>query len=201
MKNIAPGNRLKVNKFSLIFLILVLVLTNRTGNSQDSVSYYVPTKKIEKHHFGFGVGFGLDYGGLLGIQLQYMPISNLSIMAAGGYYFVAAGWQTGMVWNILPATSKYLIRPKLKIMYGTNGVTMVTGKEEYDRIFTGFTPGIGVEFRFGRKKRNGLDIDINYPIHHPNFEKQIEIMENDPEVTGVKRPWKIAISIGYHLEL
>ena len=159
-----------------------------------------PSTKYEKHYLDFGTGLGLDYGGLMGVKIAYLPIPYFSIFAAGGYYLFGFGWNTGATWHILPSTSQYTVRPNIKLMYGVNGGTTATGTTAYNKMFYGFTPGAGLEMMFGRHKKNGLDFDLNFPIHGDDFKAQLDAMQNDPNLTGVTPPLPIGFSIGYHHE-
>ena len=188
--------------FSLITWTLVVFLfisTTCHAQMQDS-KLQKSTPTLQRHWVDFGVGIGLDYGGLLGIKTAFLPIPNLSVFGSVGYYIIGVGWNTGITWHILAPGTKRWIRPNLKLMYGTNGATVVSGAESYNKIFTGFTPGIGIELRFGRGKRNGFDLDINVPIHGADFHNQIDRINADKRLTEVKEPLPVAISFGYHHE-
>ena len=160
----------------------------------------VPKPLYELHYIDLGIGFGLDYGGLIGVKIGYLPIPYLSVFVAGGYYLFGFGWNVGVTGHILPSSSRYHVRPNIKVMYGVNGGTMVAGTTEYYKMFTGVTPGVGLELMFGRHKKNGIDIDINFPIHGPDYYKQYDTMKNDPRISELKEPLPVAFSIGFHHE-
>jgi hypothetical protein len=159
-----------------------------------------PKQLYEKHSVDLGFGLGLDYGGLPGVKLAYLPIPYLSVFASGGYYLIDFGWNVGVTWHILPSTSRYTCRPNLKLMYGVNGGTKVKGASEYDKIFYGVTAGAGLELMFGRHKKNGLDIDVNFPFHDADYYSQIDDIKNDKNLTGFTAPLPVAFSIGFHHE-
>ena len=83
-------------------------------------------------------------------------------------------------------------------VYGVNGVTKVTGLKGYDKLFYGLTPGIGCEFRFGRWKGQGLNLDIGVPLRSPEFFDQINRMKNDPQISKMSEVFPVTFSIGYH---
>ena len=51
-------------------------------------------------------------------------------------------------------------------MYGCNSIIAVDGADEYDKVYKGFTVGLGFEFRFGKKKMNGLDLDLKRTLEN-----------------------------------
>ncbi|MCX6304856.1 MAG: hypothetical protein NT040_07800 [Bacteroidetes bacterium] len=183
---------------------LQILLTPFFANGQTSSENFplqkTPVKQYENHYLDLGVGLGLDYGGLLGVKVAYLPVPYVSLFVSGGYYLFGFGWNAGATWHILPSTSRYTCRPNIKIMYGVNGGTAVEGTTEYNKMFYGFTPGIGLELMFGRHKKNGLDLDVNYPIHGSDFKNQVDNMKNDPNLSSFSEPLPVTFSIGYHHE-
>ncbi len=151
------------------------------------------------HYGDFGIGFGLDYGGVFGAQLEVAPLKHLAFFAAGGYYIYQFGWQVGTKLLFVAKTSKKGIRPYLKGMYGTNSV-ISTDLDEYNKVYTGFTLGFGCEFRFGRQKKNGFDLDLNFPLRTPDFWEDYNAMENDPRLEVIQGPLPVAFSVGFHHE-
>jgi hypothetical protein len=151
------------------------------------------------HHGDFGIGLGLDYGGLLGVQIAVVPIKHLSIFAAGGYYFYQFGWNVGMKLLFISKTSKHVVRPFLKGMYGCNSIIM-TDKDEYNKVYKGFTVGLGLELRFGHKKKNGFDFDLNVPLRTPDFWIDYNRMKDDPSMEVTSGPIPVAFSFGFHHE-
>jgi hypothetical protein len=189
------------------FLILILLLSfsllfapcsfgqqgfNDEGQKSQNTS-------LERNKFDLGFGFGLDYGGLIGAKLSFAPIKHLTVFASGGYHMVAFGWQVGVAAYALPKVPAKKFRIYGKIMYGSNRVIIVDGASELDKNYIGFTPGIGLEFRFGKKVNNGLNADLNFPIGNQEFQDDLQFLKDSPlyEVTD---PLPVAISVGYHIE-
>lgn len=152
------------------------------------------------HFMDFGIGLGLDYGGVLGIQIGVAPIKHLTFFAAFGYDLIQVGWQVGIKGLFLPKTTKHTFRPLLKAMYGCNSVIVVDGFSEYDKVYKGFTVGAGLELRFGKKKKNGFDLDLNVPLRTPDFWEDYNTMQNDPNIEVTTGPQPIAFSMGFHHE-
>lgn len=147
-----------------------------------------------------GAGFGLDYGGIIGVQVAYIPIKYAGVIASIGYYAVDIGWQVGVKGFILPKTNLKKVRPIVKFMYGTNRLIIVDGANQYNKSYLGFTPGAGVEFRFGAKKTHGLNLDLNIPINSSEFNDDYQALIDDPYIDVTAPPSPIAISVGYHFE-
>jgi hypothetical protein len=152
------------------------------------------------HRLDLGFGIGIDYGGLLGIQFGAAPVKHLTIFAAGGYYILGFGWQLGLKGLIFPKTSRYSVRPFLKCMYGTHSIILVDGTSEYDKIYKGFTPGFGAEFRFGKQKKNGFDVELNFPLRSPEYWDDYYAMKHDPRLEVSQEPIPVTFSMGFHHE-
>lgn len=151
--------------------------------------------------FDFGVGFGLDYGGIVGIKLAGIALEHLGFFAAGGFYLFTFGWNLGLQGYFLPTNSKKVFRPYAQLMYGVNCGTMVLGADEYNKVFYGLTPGVGAALRFGSKKKHGFDINLNFPLRSEAFKNQMDEIKNDPVVATIQDPLPVQFSIGYHFSL
>jgi len=198
-----------------IFLILIINSLNVSGICQtkdSNLSKFSAFNKekddiaVVKHYVDFGTGIGQDYGGVTGVKLTVLPIPNFGIFGIAGVNFVGFSWNIGVVWNLLPSTSQYHIRPNAKLMYGVNGTTRVTlstlnaHSNQYDKAFKGITPGLGLEFMFGDKKVNGIDLDLGFPIHGKDYKDQVDFLNSDPNVDEIVKTWAVTVSIGYHHE-
>jgi hypothetical protein len=180
---------------TLIVVFLSLFISAETiGIEPESFS------KKQHNMFDIGAGIGLDYGGLFGAKFSVSPIPYLSLNLGGGLTVGGFGWATGVKVNILPASRSSLIRLYLQAMYGINGATYVVGKSTYNQRFTGFTPGLGLGFRFGSTRRNGFDVAIHMPIRSNDYQKQIDIIKRDPEIMQFNEPLPIAFAFSYHHE-
>ncbi len=88
----------------------------------------------------------------------------------------------------------------MKIMYGSNRAIIVDGASQYNKSYVGFTPGVGVEFRFGAKKTHGLNIDLNIPINSQEFNDDYEALKDNPAIDITAPPSSVGLSVGYHFE-
>jgi hypothetical protein len=188
---------------SVLFLagICASSLASEEVGTQEQIS--TSTEKTQapatrNHFLDIGTGLGLDYGGIIGINVAYIPIPYLSFFVGTGWELMAFGWNTGIKIHAIPEDSRHVFRINFKIMYGVNGATSVVNADGYDKVFLGFTPGIGFEFMFGSNKSNGFDFDLNFPIHGSDLDNEIKIIRNDGAT--ISDPLPIAISLGYHHE-
>ena len=188
-------------KIHLVFIFVLLIVGS--SYSQDFGQNVVNAQKVEQvpqylhQKFDAGFGFGLDYGGLTGLKVVYSPIKYLAVFASGGYHLVAFGWQTGVAGYALPRTNQKVFRLYGKVMYGSNRVIIVDGSSQYNKNYFGFTPGIGVEFRFGGLKKHGMNIDLNVPISSKEFTEDYDYLQNHTSIEmGPVSP--VTISFGYH---
>jgi hypothetical protein len=152
------------------------------------------------HTFDIGIGLGMDYGGLLGFQIGIAPIKHLTFFGSLGYYLIGVGWNVGLKGLFIAKTTKHGIRPYFKATFGSNSVITAEGTDQYDQIYKGFTIGVGCEFRFGKKKQNGFDLDLNVPLRTTEFWDDYNTMKNDPSLEVLQGPMPVAFSIGYHHE-
>jgi hypothetical protein len=193
MKNI------KAISIILFYISLVFIFENKIS-AQDTIQKITVIKKMELHKHDLGLGLGLDYGGIIGAKCAFIPVPFLSVFGGVGIQLGGIGWNTGITWHILPVMLNHTFRPNIKIMYGINSSFYIEGKSEYNRQFTGFTPGCGLEMRFGRNKKHGMDVDLNFPLRTPGFWSHYNTVKNDPNVEKLNEPLPVAISIGYHKE-
>jgi hypothetical protein len=198
--------RMKAKPLQTSLLIVVLIFISNMMFSQENP---IPVRdesiskapvRTEIHRFDLGVGLGIDYGGVLGIQAGFIPVKHLVVYGAAGYYMIGFGWQVGVKGMIISEEPKHAFRPFLKGSFGTNSVIVVDGNSDYDKIYTGFTVGIGAEIRFGKKKKNGFDLELNVPLRTGDFWVDYNRMKNDPSMEVTNEPIPIAFSIGFHHE-
>jgi hypothetical protein len=147
-----------------------------------------------------GAGLGLDYGGLVGARASFYPMKYMAIFASLGYNILGVGWNAGVIGRFIPADGKHGVRPYIKVMYGVNGSTVVEGKSMYDKMYYGITVGAGLEARFGKTKRSGINADINVPFRSPDFWATIREIKDNPNINMRNDPFPVTVSIGYVIE-
>lgn len=187
-------------------LITISIIVSYVGFSQDKFGQNVINAKqiqLENHEFhqksDFGVGVGLDYGGIVGVTYMYSPIKYLGTFGSVGYFGVNVGFQVGVAGYILPKTNKYIFKPFAKIMYGSNRIIKIDGSPQYDKMYFGFTPGIGLEIRIGKYRKHGFNLDLNYPINSEQFKTDVDYIKHN---TSLELKYTaVTFSFGYHFLL
>jgi hypothetical protein len=167
--------------------ILVLSCAMYTGThiqAQDSL--YVGNS--------FGVGLGMDYGGV-GMRYTYSANRTIGIFGAAGYNLVDLGLNAGLIARFNPGqkTCVYGIG-----MYGYNGVIKVEGASEYNKTYYGPTFGLGIEFHARNKTQNFFNVELLVPLRPSSFQDDIDDLKNDNIAEFKNEPMPIAISLGYH---
>lgn len=157
---------------------------------------------IPEFHRNIDIGFGLgmDYGGIMGAKLEFVPINRLGIFAGVGIRLTGLGWQTGVNGYFIRKTNKKGFRPYAKAMFGTNASIYIIDYDKYNKSYLGPTFGVGMQIRFGSSKKHGIDGDLNFPIRSQEFKDDWELVKNDPMVEVSSDPLPFNISIGYHIE-
>jgi hypothetical protein len=195
-------------KLSIAILFLLLSLnffgqdTVRVVNSKPITPNEADSllKRQERRWGDIGIGFGLDYGGLFGVNASFNPIPYMSAFASGGWELIAFGWNVGLVGRLFPAGGPKHIRPYIKVMYGVNAAIKVSGWSAYDEVYCGVTPGVGMEARFGKIRRSGLNVDLNFPIRDGSYFYDLNDVKNNPQIQMKSTPLPISVSFGYHFE-
>lgn len=173
--------------------------------TQEQKTYQNLSTNAEDYDFhsqlDLGAGMGLNYGGLMGVQVQYVVLDHLGIFGSGGFYLVGFGWQFGVTGYIMPKIPSKRFRVYGTLMYGTNAAIAVDNSSGYNNIYLGPTFGAGIEMRFGKSKRNGLNIDLFVPVRSDEYNSDWNIVKNDPRITVDQEPLPVTISVGYHFEI
>ena len=185
----------------MIAISAILSAQVRTSISQSHKYQQKEEGEEYKRSADFGFGVGTDYGGIFGIKATFTPIKFIGIFGAAGYYMVDFGWELGMNVYFIPKTNKNNIRPYAKGMYGTNRVIKIDGTDEYDKVYSGWSPGLGVEIRFGAGSSHGLNLAINFPVNSSDFNSDYDAIQDDPDVKIEQDILPVSFSIGYHFEI
>nr|MCU0382909.1 hypothetical protein [Cyclobacteriaceae bacterium] len=140
-----------------------------------------------------GIGLGVNYG-FLGGQVQYFPNKNIGIFAGGGYALIGFGYAIGTEIFIQPDKR---VSPFFSGMYGTNGVIVVDGFSEANKIYSGFSIGFGVRFDNARNPKNHFKVQMLLPFR-PEFDRDIDSLMSNPNIIFEDEPWPVLLSFGYH---
>jgi hypothetical protein len=81
---------LTVSKKLFIVIAGFMLISSNVFSQEDQIP--VKDDQAKKppgevnHKLDLGIGFGLDYGGIVGVQLGVTAVKHLTLFAAGGYY-------------------------------------------------------------------------------------------------------------------
>jgi hypothetical protein len=197
-----------MRKFAILFVVSLLVIVAHAqdefgGNIKSDSIVQKPANSAafpERFKFDIGVGWGIDYGGLLGVKVTYAPIRHMAMFIAMGYYVVDIGFQAGIIGYIVPKTTSKTYRPYGKLMVGTNRGLKIHDDPDLSKAYVGLTPGIGCEMRFGKKRKHGINVDAGYTIPSRRYKDDFAYFENHLGYIITEGTY-IVLSIGYHFEL
>jgi len=142
----------------------------------------------------FGIGMGLDYGGVFGGKIEYLPVKKFGLYGGLGYNLLSVGWNVGATYKILPDKN---VSPNLMLFYGYNGISKVDGAPEYEMTSYGVTIGGNLDIKVGRKG-NKLSVGLFVPIRAQKFMDNYDAMKNDPRIEMKNDLLPVAISVGYN---
>jgi hypothetical protein len=171
------------------FLTLILLVA-AVGNShaQDDTGKETPVQKGS-----FGIGLGLDYGGIGG-KIAILPSKNFGLFAGLGYNFVGAGINAGVVARLSPDKRAC---PYLTAMYGYNAAIRVSGDVEFSETYYGPSMGFGVELHGRRKPLNFFSLELLVPFRSSQFNDDLDAIQSNPFI-DMNDLWPVTISFGYH---
>ncbi len=191
-------------KIPAIFLLVLAfsgIYSVSRGQSHLPNIDSIKRNHISMHWFDIGAGFGMDYGGVIGAQFMVHPATGYcGVFLAGGYDILNLAWGAGIEGQYPAADNIHKVRGKIKLMYGPSAVIKVEGASEYNKIYYGLIPGIGLQLRFGRERTDGLDLDLNFPLRPADFFSQLSEIKNNPSIDLKNDIWPVAFSIGFHHE-
>jgi hypothetical protein len=138
----------------------------------------------------FGLGAGLDYGGL-GFKMNLLLVKPVAVFGSAGYNLDKLVFAGGFNFRMKPEAR---VCPTLQAMYGYNAVirdeNSKSGKTYYGPSF-----GLGLEFHGKKKTGNFFNLELLVPVRSQKFKDEIDrLKEHDQNPTVLP----IAVSIGYH---
>jgi hypothetical protein len=131
----------------------------------------------------FGVGYGLDYGGI-GANLTVYLFKVFGIFAGGGYLKENLGYNAGVKIRFIASPKPYRATFFLMGMYGTHVYVEAPNKYHSTdkKLINGNTFGVGIDIHRKRNRGQYLSLAILLPIPKDN-------------VGSIKNP--VLFSIGY----
>jgi hypothetical protein len=141
----------------------------------------------------FGLGLGLDYGGIGGNLLMY-PHKNFGIFFGVGYAIIDVGYNIGVKIRFISSKQTSSINGYLIGMYGYNAAIKVTGAANLSRMFYGPSLGFGFDCGPRYSKKGYWCFDVLFPIRDPKAERFVNYY-------GGNSLLPITISFGYRIIL
>jgi hypothetical protein len=146
-----------------------------------------------------GLGFGLDYGGL-GANILLYPHRNVGVFFGIGYNFVKTGVNSGVKARIILGNSSSNIGLSALAMYGYNAAIGVSNRPDLNKVFYGFSLGIGIDYRPWGGTDDYAFTGIYLPARSPEVQEYIDYLSG----SGVQFDRKLSpvlIAIGYRITI
>lgn len=178
-----------------------IIFQTLTIQKEETTQQTITKAPEFRRNIDIGAGMlGLDYGGIIGLKFEYIPLNHLGVFTSVGIQLTGFAWQVGAIGYIIRKTNKKGFRPYGKFMFGTNAFIFVQDMTGLNGAYLGPTIGVGMEIRFGGAKRSGLNFDISIPFRSQKYEDDWEALKNNPTVEVLSEPLPFTFSIGYHVE-
>lgn len=174
-------------------LMIGLIATLSTASAQY-IENYQPEAPVTIVKFGLGIG--LDYGGI-GTRLTITPTNKFGVFIAVGYNLDKAGLNGGLTYKFLPDKR---VTPVAHIMYGYNAVIVVEGADQYNKTYYGLSAGGGIELNM-RKSKNYWSFEVLYSFKSSEYEDDWDALQNNSSIEILSEPLPVTISIGYHFNI
>lgn len=142
----------------------------------------------------FGIGLGLDYGGIGG-RITLLPSKNLGVFFGGGYAFAGFGYNAGLNFRATPDKRASFIA---NIMYGYHAAYAVSGAPQLNRFFYGATAGVGAMVKQRRNTNAFWTVELLYPFRSKEATDYYNVLKSTPGVRVDNALLPIAFSFGYH---
>lgn len=140
-------------------------------------------KEVEDSNASFGIGIGLDYGGV-GTKFSLFPTSPLGLYAGVGYNFYEVGYNFGMDIKFSPQKRHTAF---ITAMYGYNAVVL---DDPFKETYYGMSAGLGFKSLSKNSNKDYFNVILIYPFRDSNIRNLIK------DYGFVSSP--VLISIGYN---
>jgi hypothetical protein len=161
-----------------------LVISKPSGFSESEFSY-----------FRFGAGLGIDYGGLIGGRLTFLPDKHLGIFVAGGYALAGFGVNAGITLKTRPDKR---VSPYFNAFYGYNAAIAIIGASQHNKLYNGFSIGGGVHLKSRRNPTNYWLFGLVVAFRPSQFDRDYDNLFNSGAARGLSKPLPVSLSVGYH---
>lgn len=186
---------------SLSFLFFIVSTHAQDNYEQQNVARYSPKSDsllFKPDKISFGLGLGLDYGGL-GMNLGAYPQKNIGFFGGLGYAVIGFGYNAGVKIRAISDKKHMGVVPYALAMYGYNAVIAVSNVDDYNKFFYGPTIGVGLDFRPRpeKKKRGHWSLALLFPLRGSEVKAYTDDLKNNHNVDFKNELMPFAISIGY----
>lgn len=176
----------------LLAAIAVCYTTIAFGQDSTTLKHHIKPEKTESGYSrsNFGLGAGLDYGGL-GFKMNLLLVKPVAVTGSAGYNFDKLVFAGGFNFRLKPESR---VCPTLQAFYGYNAVIKNKGFDS-GKTYYGPSFGIGLEFHGKKKIGNFFNLELLVPVRSQSFKDAIDELKEDGQDPTVL---PIAISLGYH---
>jgi len=189
-----------LGRIAFIAAIIISNFISIQSQAQDSAA-----AKYNVDRTSFGIGLGIDYGGIGGNFLIY-PQKNIGIFAGGGYAFIGIGYNVGLKLRLV-SDKKPTVVPYLLAMYGYNTAIKVSdesgfslGINNYNKFFYGPSFGVGLDLYSARNNSGYWTFDVIIPVRTADVNNYINYLETTDDITFKNKPLPVLISIAYRIK-
>ncbi|MBS1559002.1 MAG: hypothetical protein JST69_09785 [Bacteroidetes bacterium] len=141
----------------------------------------------------FGIGLGLDYGGI-GANLMAYPHKNIGLFFGGGYALAGFGYNTGAKIRIITQSR---VHPYFIGMYGYNAAFVVSNATQYNKLFYSPTIGFGIDSHSRRSTNGYWSVALMIPLRGSEIDDYISYLKT--QGISLKNSLSpVGLSVGYH---
>ncbi len=150
----------------------------------------------QKDFLTLGFGGGQDFGGI-GFNLVVYPHKNIGLFAGAGFMLVDLSYNVGVKLRKFRTKENSKISPFLTAMYGYTSAFRVIGNSSFNKIYYGFTPGIGLDYKKNSTRQNYWSFGLNYPLRSKDEKNYFDYLNGLYGTKSSTPMFPITFSIGY----
>lgn|GEM_PF-6801320 len=190
-----------MKKFLIIFLSLFWWQTHaqKHHKAYNRNRYYnqrVHSSVYEEGKGSFGMGVGMDYGGI-GLRYTFIPEPHIAGFVGAGFAIAGFGANGGVMFRLQPM-KKFV--PTFSGMYGTNGAIYTTGVNGVTKLYIGPSAGVGLIMRSLKYQGRYLHFQLTMPFRTSDYDTDLIVAK----ASGAKLyfvPGNVLVSLGYHFSI
>jgi hypothetical protein len=157
---------------------------------------YGNTDLVLLDKFSFGLGLGMDYGGI-GANILVYPQTNFGLFAGLGYPLAGFGYNAGIKLRLTKEQPTSKTHPYIIGMYGYNSAIYVVNGTNYNKLFYGPTVGFGLDLRSKYGRIGFWTLALLIPIRGSDVKNYIDDLQNKQNVNFKSKLLPVGVSIGY----